>query len=314
MFRYPHKYRDKRPEAGGSSFDKYALEQEVKETGVPNARMIIREGTAPLVISSVDPAVSLSDVSSKYIGHSLQEIAGEPLCNAFFSNRGSITAYVKTTRAFRRLRAVTSLSGVPVRAEFPRWFHKNAGKLKNVPARFTEKNLLDRLSEVGVINVRRQITHTILPDGTVDAKPTEHVVVHFGPDRLMPAQVKLGFTLYEVYPYVPPPVQCSKCQEMNHVAKSCPNETRCKVCAGPHGHRLCTAGKRNRQPRCANCGGGHTASYAHCPTKMREVQRMYKERFDELRKQHDKLRELDNQREVEEMENSSQYSRYFVFD
>ncbi|XP_050031761.2 uncharacterized protein [Dermacentor andersoni] len=314
MFRYPHKFRDKRPEAGWSSFDKYSLEQEVKETGAPNARMIIRDGTAPLVIRSVDPGASLSDVSSKYIGHSLQNIAGEPLCSAFFSNRGCITAYVKSTRAFRRLRTITSLSGVPVKADFPRWFNKNAGKLKNVPDRFTERNLLDRLSEVGVINVRRQISHTQLPDGSVEAKPTDQVVVHFGPDRAMPAQVKLGFTLYDVHPYLPPPVQCSKCQEMNHVAKSCPNEFRCKYCAGPHTYRLCTVDKSKQPPRCANCGGGHTATYAHCPTKMREVLRMRKLRLDELRKRRDKLRELDEEREAEEMENSSQYSRYFYFD
>lgn len=313
MFRYTHKFTDKRSEAAGSSCSKYILEQEARESGAPNARMVIRDGTAPLVIRSIDPGVSLSDVSSKYIGRSLEEIAGERLSNAFFSNRGCLTAYVKSTSAYRRLRAITSLSGVPVTADLPRWFHKNAGKLKNVPERYTEKNLMDRLYDLGVINVRRQVNHIQLPDGRVQIKPTDQVVVHFGPDRVVPSQVKLGFNLYEVHPYVPPPVQCSRCQEMRHVAKSCPNETRCKVCAGPHTYKLCTVSK-GRLMRCANCGGGHTATYAHCPAKMREVRRLYRERLAEMNRQRARLRELDEQREAEEMENSSQYSRYFVFD
>ncbi|KAH8030848.1 hypothetical protein HPB51_011892 [Rhipicephalus microplus] len=122
MFRYPKKvsprqrqYTDKRPEATGSSTNKYMLEQEVKKGGAPNTRMVIKDGTAPLVIRSTDPGVSLSDISSKYIGRSLEEIAGERLSNAFFSNRGCLTAYVKSTSAFRRLRAITSLSGIPVK-------------------------------------------------------------------------------------------------------------------------------------------------------------------------------------------------------
>ncbi|KAH6921520.1 hypothetical protein HPB50_002100 [Hyalomma asiaticum] len=272
-------YRDKRPEAGGSSCDKYSLEQEARETGAPNARMVIKEGTVPLVIRSVDPGVKLGDVSSKYIGHSLEEIAGERLSNAFFSNRGCITAYVKSSEAFRRLKAITSLSGVAVRADLPRWFHNNAGKLKDVPERYTEKNILDRLSDVGAINVRRQISFFNLPNGRVESKATQQVVVHFGPERVVPAQVKLGFTLYQVHPFVPPPVQCTKCQELYHVAKSCPNGTRCKICAGSHPHQLCTADK-TKERRCANCGGDHTATYAHCPAKMREVQRQYRQRAD----------------------------------
>ncbi|KAL1475155.1 hypothetical protein MTO96_037487 [Rhipicephalus appendiculatus] len=250
---------------------------------------------------------------TKYIGRSLEEIAGERLSNAFFSNRGCLTAYVTSTSAFRRLRAITSLSGVPVKADFPRWFHKNAGKLKDVPERYTEKNLMNRLHDLGAINVRRQVNHIQLPDGGVQVKPTNQVVVHFGPDRVVPAQVKLGFSLHQVHPYVPPPVQCTRCQEMHHVAKSCPNETRCKVCAGPHTYKLCTA-KKGRLMRCANCGGGHTATYARCPAKMREVRRLYRERLAEINRQRARLRELDEQREAEEMENSSQYSRYFVFD
>ncbi|KAL3192511.1 hypothetical protein MRX96_058931 [Rhipicephalus microplus] len=313
MFRYPKKHTDKRPEATGSSSSKYTLEQEVKKSGAPNTRMVIKDGTAPLVIRSTDPGVSLSDISSKYIGRSLEEIAGERLSNAFFSNRGCLTAYVKSTSAFRRLRAITSLSGIPVKADFPRWFHKNAGKLKDVPERYTEKNLMERLHDLGAINVRRQVNHLQLPGGGVEIKPTNQVVVHFGPDRVVPGQVKLGFNLFQVHPYVAPPVQCSRCQEMHHVAKSCLNETRCKVCAGPHTYKLCTV-KQGGLTRCANCGGGHTATYASCPAKMRELRRLYRERLAEANRQRARLRQLDKQREAEEMENSSQYSRYFVFD
>lgn len=39
---------------------------------------------------------------------------------------------------------------------------------------------------------------------------------------------------------------------------------RCKVCAGPHSHKECTS---RAQPKCANCGGPHPASYGGCYKK-----------------------------------------------
>lgn len=290
----------------GSS-SKYAVDEAAE---MQNDRIRIPDNSAPLVIRSRDPGTTLRNINSKYIGHTVKEVAGERPVTAWFSNQGSLIVYVKSTAAFNRLKNITSMSGIAVKAELPRWFNRNAGKIRGVPARFSEKRLLQLLSDQGVINVRRQFAHSQQADGTVRVANTNHVVLHFGPDRPKPRQIKLDFQLYEVHHYLPPPVQCSKCQAFDHVAKTCSNGYRCKICAGPHAYQLCTM--RDRM-RCANCDGNHTATFAACPAKLREVQRELSGRLKEERERRRQLQLLDQEREAEELENSSQYSRYFYF-
>ncbi|XP_077497693.1 uncharacterized protein LOC144108302 [Amblyomma americanum] len=290
----------------GSSCSKHAVDEETAE--VQNARIRIPDNSVPLVIRSTDPSITPRDLNSRYIGRTLKEVAGEKPVTAWFSNQGSLVVYVKSSEAFNRLKSVTAISGIPVQAELPRWFHRHAGKIRNVSALFSEKCLLELLAEQGVIHVRRQLAHSQRADGTVRVKSTNHVVLHFGPDRPRPRQVKLGLKLYDVHYYSPPPVQCTKCQAFDHVARACTNGYRCKICSGPHAYRICT--KRNRV-RCANCAGDHKATFAACPAKLREVKRT---RMARQREEWERRRELrDQAREDKELENSSQYGRHFYF-
>lgn len=295
------------------NYSKYAVDEETPEG--KDSRFDIKDGTVPLVISSLDPGLTLRQLDSRRISRTLMQVAGEKLERMFFTNRGGVTVYVTSSQAFTRLKALTSITGVSVKVELPRWFHRNACKIGPVPQKFTDKRLLELLAPSGVIHVRRQVMHSRRRDGSIQIDPMDMVVLHFGPEHQVPRQVKMGMRLYDVYAFLPPPLLCSRCQEFDHVAKTCPNGVRCKHCAGPHPHQVCT--KLMETPRCANCDGDHTTTFAGCKAKMKEVKRKRDEAIEAKRKRNSELRKLDEEREAQQdeaFETSSRYSRYFFFD
>lgn len=80
----------------------------------------------------------------------------------------------------------------------------------------------------------------------------------------MPSRVFLGFTSHPVMEYFGIPTQCFRCQRHGHIARHCRGQQRCKVCAGPHSYKECM---NKTNPKCANCGEKHCASYSGCPHK-----------------------------------------------
>ncbi|GBM03582.1 hypothetical protein AVEN_107911-1, partial [Araneus ventricosus] len=60
--------------------------------------------------------------------------------------------------------------------------------------------------------------------------------------------------------------QCFCCQKFAHHSSGCKMEARCVLCGEAHDSRVCPMkNKENFTPKCANCGGPHTASFRGCP-------------------------------------------------
>lgn len=59
------------------------------------------------------------------------------------------------------------------------------------------------------------------------------------------------------------PVQCHRCQAFGHSRNYCSRPYTCLKCAGPHDTTVC-AKTRISNPKCANCGAPHVASYKGC--------------------------------------------------
>ncbi|GIY89683.1 RNA-directed DNA polymerase from mobile element jockey [Caerostris darwini] len=73
-----------------------------------------------------------------------------------------------------------------------------------------ESEILEGLSEQGVINVRR-----ITIKRGADILETKHLILTFSQPKL-PSSVKAGYLNCHVRPYVPNPLQCFKCQRFGH--------------------------------------------------------------------------------------------------
>lgn len=75
----------------------------------------------------------------------------------------------------------------------------------------------------------------------------------------------------EVRPYIPPPLQCFRCQRYGHMTSTCTSEETC-VCGKPtHTGKECDS-----PPMCVNCNGNHSTRYRGCPIYKQEqaIQRL----------------------------------------
>ena len=91
---------------------------------------------------------------------------------------------------------------------------------------------------------------------------TAYIKVDFS-DITRPSELKIGYTLYKVSDYHPPPMQCFKCQRFGHKSAACSaSKHRCVYCS--ENHTLDACPKQNMC--CANCGSSsHLANYGGCP-------------------------------------------------
>ncbi|KAH8010123.1 hypothetical protein HPB51_024967 [Rhipicephalus microplus] len=171
---------------------------------------------------------------------------------------------VSTLPAANRLLTVTELAGIPVEARVPYCYTANYGKIQDVPLSYSNEDLQDYLCDQGVMSARRLTTYTPEDGGKVKEVHRRSVILQFAKDSPLPKRVTLRFCSYPVAEYVGAATQCYRCQRHAHISRHCNGLVRCKVCAGPHSHKECTS---KAQPKCANCGGPHPASYGGCVKK-----------------------------------------------
>lgn len=172
--------------------------------------------TVPLVIRSLNKERTLREVNGEYIRRLLSEILGKSHDRAYFDRNGCLVVHASNRSAFSRLMALTFLCGVLVKAEVPRWFNRNMGRITGVPVKFNERQLLNFLAPFGVIYLRRQCTESQKRDGSIKVTPTDILEVNFWPGRPVPQKVAIDRTLYAVQPILPPLATGSQGKEFNH--------------------------------------------------------------------------------------------------
>ena len=119
---------------------------------------------------------------------------------------------------------------------------------------------------------REEVIKHLKPVGVTDAycvskmidgerRKTGHIILTFRlPER--PKELKAGFLLCTVYPYIPNPMRCYRCQKFGHLSGFCKvKDAICGIC-GEGGHEAtdCT-----KTPCCVNCGEEHPSNSRDCP-------------------------------------------------
>lgn len=121
----------------------------------------------------------------------------------------------------------------------------------------SEKEILENLSEQGVIDVKR----ISIKRGN-ELIATKHIILTFNtPD--IPPHVIAGYLRCALRPYIPNPLRCFKCQRFGHSKTSCRGREACARCSNTepnHDFQNCTS-----EAKCINCSGNHPAFSRSCP-------------------------------------------------
>ena len=96
---------------------------------------------------------------------------------------------------------------------------------------------------------------------------TDTYILTFGKPQI-PNELKVGYNLIKVSPYIPNPLRCYNCQMFGHHEQKCTKSAVCKKC-GESGSDHVELSCEN-QPKCANCQGSHAADSRDCIAWKRE--------------------------------------------
>lgn len=138
-------------------------------------------------------------------------------------------------------------------------------------------------SQYDIINITR------LNKGKEKTK-TPLLKIVFGNTKI-PEKIRIGFQIYDVRIYYPPPQRCYECYQFGHFGKICRNGKRCVKCGEAHPSEQCT-----NPPKCINCGQKHTAIDVNCE-KFKQEKDIVKIKIDrnisfkEARNVHNNLKE-----------------------
>lgn len=224
-----------------------------------------RPAGIPVLFSPIKDNHSFWRVNPNTIASEIVAVIHDKITSHNINRDGSLSVRVASLEAANKLLTLTTLASIDVSVKVPDSYSRNFGKIKGIPLEYTDSELLDYLKNDGVMSVQRQVAYPRSDDGQVSPRPSTSVLLQFRPDHPIPHRVHLGFTSHVVDEYFGPPVQCLNCQRYGHIAKYCRSPKRCKVCAGQHAYKDCTS---RRDPRCANCGEGHSATYSRCPRRL----------------------------------------------
>ena len=129
------------------------------------------------------------------------------------------------------------------------------GVIMGIPHDVEDKEILEALSEQGVSTASR-ITKKV--NGKVEK--TMAILLTF--KKTMPEKIFYGYETKKVRQYVPPVMRCFNCQRYGHGANQCRGRVRCSACGQGHTWQECP---NKSAPKCARCGGPHSAAYLGCP-------------------------------------------------
>ena len=96
---------------------------------------------------------------------------------------------------------------------------------------------------------------------------TDTYILTFGKPHI-PKELKVGYSIIKVNPYIPNPLRCYNCQKFGHHEQKCLKSAVCKKC-GESGSDHIELSCKN-PPKCANCNGAHSADSRECMAWKRE--------------------------------------------
>lgn len=228
--------------AGGERSDSDETGSEVNSAKSEAAALLSdyskRRFNLPVVFRITEEGKTFWDINPNQVARELVDTLHRDVIHQRLSRRGNLMVSVARAEAAIKLLDVTTLGGVSVEAHIPPVLLKNEGKIYAVPHRYTDEQILDVLSPIGVKAVRRQYKRSWRESGVVNRNPRGMVILTFRPEVTLPTEVNIDGCTFQVEEYLEPPLQCLNCMRFGHYARVCRAAPRCQRCAGPHSRKV----------------------------------------------------------------------------
>jgi len=225
------------------------------------------EFTKYIVIAGTDEDLPMRKVSPMKGNLILKGLVGS-VEKVIRLQNGDLIVGVQRAGQVKNLLGVTQFDTAPVRVTLHRTMNSRKGVIRCSALKDIEvEEIVEGLKEDGVTDARKIYFNR---DG--NKVPSATVILTFARSTL-PKEIKAGYLIVKVDPYIPNPLRCFQCNRFGHPKDRCKRNATCGRC-GSLEHtddRQCQL-----TPRCVNCEGEHSSFSKDCPKwkEEKEIQRI----------------------------------------
>lgn len=246
-------------EADFRTFHTRRLKRKLRRTSsTAEPQPALDKGKRCFTISYVPMSTSdnLNSLNRQSLTNYFERVAPAQVNEIRINSRKNILSVDVTNKTILdKLKAVTQLGSISVRAFLAHGKGTTTGVINDVDADITDADLQNLVtSTVRIVTIRR-------------FGQSRCIKLVFDSETLPPS-VKVGYVRHPVRPYVPRPLQCHKCCKLGHVSAVCKSETTCQRCGGSHKVENCDTAV---PLKCPNCSGAHEATSKECPKIKEEI-------------------------------------------
>jgi len=214
--------------------------------------------TSIVTIKPVNAKQSMKKVivNGLAVARELDRIAGGSVAKV--SSRANANYIVVTAHNNKQAKSMTShtkFGGIDVAITLGKPSFSIKGVIMGIPHDVEDKEIQDYLKSQGITAAKR-----IMKRVSGQLQKTTAILLSFS--KKMPESINFGYEKKRVRPYVPPVIRCFKCQQYGHGTDQCHGRVRCPACSQGHEWKECP---NKSAPKCARCGGAHSAAYMGCP-------------------------------------------------
>ena len=211
----------------------------------------------------------------------LQTLLGQPMKISYSVD--GIKYHTSNRADYDKLYSVFQSESIPFYSHEPRATKLLHIVLKGLPVNVEALNLKQELEQLQftIEHVRQITVADTTTDGILFRRPvpiwvitlpnTEHSRNIFNLRDINHHTIKI-----ESYKPNPRVTQCHRCQDFGHTSRRCNLKIQCVKCGQDHLFINCPQKGSAFTPKCANCGGQHTASYGNCPVQLKHREALIK--------------------------------------
>ncbi len=214
-----------------------------------------------LIMSATDADKRFCSLSPFAIFKGVKGIAGDGVVMKRLFNGDVVLTCSTKSQSDNLLKCVSFGNIAPVVVTPHKFLNSSKGVIRNWELARTNpeeiKQEIPIITDVHRIVVKKNNT-------TVD---TNTLIVTFNVPKV-PENIRSGYLIIPVSPYIPKPLRCYKCQTFGHTTNKCKRDLVCARCSEKgHDDKSC-----QQEFKCANCDGNHASYSNKCSYFKREFE------------------------------------------
>jgi hypothetical protein len=223
------------------------------------------ENGAPVIVNLVSEPQSfdkLSLLEKKHFINGLIDTIGTVKDGTKWTKHGQLYIYPTSNRQKKNLLELHAVKEFQITCSLSKSETELKGIIYNVPINNSDNDLLELLSNQGVIKVKR------FHSGPEGGKSPLTTVALFFNSKILPSEVIVAHEIFRVKKFIPRPSQCRKCWSLQHQEDTCQIAAICRYCAQQH----------PPSPSCPNpllCPTCHKSGHAAGSNKQKVIRFAY---------------------------------------